>query len=283
MQYKIISDSSSDIFSLRDVAYSSVPLKVITDEKEYIDSASLNVDEMVADLKEYKGRSRSSCPNPEDWKKEFGDSDGIFCVAITSNLSGSYNSANIAVSEHLEANPDKKAFVIDTLSAGPEVALIVDKLRELIKSGIDFEEIKEKIIEYKTRTHLFFSLESLMNFANNGRVSMTVARFTGLLGIRAVGKASLEGTLEVTDKSRGEKNAIQTLFKNMLNAGYDGGKVRIHHCQNSDGAKALSKMLKEKFPKASIIIEKTGGLCSFYAEQGGLLIGFEGERKPASL
>lgn len=281
MRYKIISDSSSDLFALNDTAFSSVPLKIITDEKEYIDSCDLNVDDMVADLKKYSGVSRSSCPNTEDWKDAFEDYDGVFCVTITSGLSGSCNSANMAVNDYLSRNPEKKGFVIDTLSAGPEIALIVEKLRDLIATGIDFDEIKAKINEYKNKTHLIFSLESLRNLANNGRVSMAVAKFAGLLGIRAIGKASLEGTLEMTDKVRGAKNSLSTVFKNMLTTGYIGGRVRIHHCQNDDAAKSLAQMIKDKFPKASVIIEKTGALCSFYAESGGLLVGFEGEEKVA--
>lgn len=281
MRYKIISDSSSDLFNLDSAAFSSVPLKIITDEKEYVDTAALNVDEMVADLKKYSGVSRSSCPNTEDWKNAFEDYDGVFCVTITSGLSGSCNSANMAVNEYVSKDSQKKGFVIDTLSAGPEIALIVEKLHELIVSGIDFDEIKSKIMEYKNKTHLIFSLESLRNLANNGRVSMAVAKFAGLLGIRAIGKASLQGTLEMTDKVRGAKNSLATVFKNMLSTGYIGGKVRIHHCQNSDAAKGLAQMIKDKFPRASVIIEKTGALCSFYAESGGLLVGFEGDEKPA--
>lgn len=280
MRYKIISDSSSDLFELNNIAYASVPLKIITDEKEYVDTAALDVEEMVSDLKKYSGVSRSSCPNTQDWKDSFEDYDGVFCVTITSGLSGSCNSANMALNDHLSKNPEKKGFVIDTLTAGPEIALIIEKLRDLITSGIDFEEIKAKINEYKAKTHLIFSLESLRNLANNGRCSMALAKFAGLLGIRAIGKASLQGTLELTDKVRGAKNSLSTVFKNMLSNGYIGGRVRIHHCQNDDAAKTLADMIKEKFPKASVIIEKTGALCSFYAEAGGLLIGYEGAQKP---
>ena len=83
MRYKIISDSSSDLFALDSVAFSSVPLKVITDEKEYIDTAALDVDGMVSDLRKYSGVSRSSCPNTQDWKSAFEDYEGVFCVTIT--------------------------------------------------------------------------------------------------------------------------------------------------------------------------------------------------------
>ena len=279
MEYKIISDSASDIFELDGVNYQSVPLKIITGENEYVDDMSLDVDKMIDDLRKYKGKSKSSCPNMDEWKTAFEDSENVFCVTITSGLSGSCNAATLALNDYLSENENKRGMVIDTLSAGPEIALIIEKLKELINSKLKFDEICEKINEYKSKTHLVFALESLRNLANNGRVNVAVAKIAGVLGIRVVGKANNEGTLEVVSKVRGREKTLGEIFKNMLSNGYEGGKVRIHHCQNFDGAKDLAKMIKDKFKNAMVTIDKTGALCSFYAEANGLLIGFEGAVK----
>ena len=275
MTYKIISDSSSDLLELPGIPYDTVPLKIITDEKEYVDDNTLNVDEMISDLRQYKGTSRTSCPNAAEWKESFEDYDGVFCVTITSGLSGSYNAANSAVIEHLDEHPEKKATVLDPLSVGPESTLIIEKLQELISQNLSFEEIETTIRQYMTRLHLLFSLDSLKNLANNGRVNKAVASITGILGIRVVGKASDIGTLEVTDKARGSKNALNTIYNNLIKLGYKGGKIRIHHCQNPESAKTLADRIKAAFPNALITIGQTTALCSFYAESGGLLVGFE--------
>ncbi len=272
---KIISDSSSDLLTLAQVSYVSVPLKIITSENEYIDNNALDVDGMIDDLFSYKGTSQSSCPNVEDWKSAFDGADYIFCVTITSGLSGSCNAAQIALSEYLEAHPEKQGYVIDTLSAGPEVALIIEKLQELIMQNLSFDEIVDAIRTYQATTHLYFVLSSLKNLANNGRISSAVAKISGLLGIRIIGRASAEGTLEVTSKAKGEKKALCEVLKQMQAAGYAGGKVRIHHCRNFEAAKSLQEAIEKENPHASVVIEKTRGLCSFYAENGGLLIGFE--------
>lgn len=279
MRYKIVSDSSSDLTEVQGTAFSSVPLKIITSEKEYVDEPSLDVAEMVTDLQKYKGTSKSSCPNSEEWKTSFEDYDGVFCVTITSGLSGSANSASLAVKQYTEGNPEKQAHVVDTLSTGPESALIIEKLQELISAKLDFENIKKEIEKYKNNTHLIFALESLKNLANNGRVSMAVAKIAGVLGIRVVGRASLQGTLEISSKVRGYAKTLTEIFKNMINTGYIGEKVRIHHCQNEKAAKELAEMIKSKFPKAVIKIQETRALCSFYAEAGGLLVGYEGGAK----
>lgn len=280
MRYKIISDSSSDILTLNALcSYSSVPLKIITDSKEYVDDACLDVDEMISDLKKYKGTSKSSCPNIGDWKSAFEDYDSVFCVTITSGLSGSYNSAALAVSEYLSEHPDRKGAVLDSLSTGPENALIIEKLTELISQGLPFEETEKQVREYMRTTHLVFSLDSLRNLANNGRVNKAIAKVVGVLGIRIIGKASNEGTLETTNKVRGTDKALSEVYKNIRKLGYNGGKIRIHHCQNEASAEALISMIKADFPDAQAVIGKTGALCSFYAESGGLLVGFEGDEK----
>ena len=275
MTYKIISDSSADLSFLPDVAFTSVPLRIVAGEREFTDNAELNGEEMLAFVERHKGKSGSACPGVGDWREAFGEAENIFCVTITSNLSGSYNSASVAVSEHLEEHPDRNAYVFDTLSTGPESALLIEKLRLWILEGISFNEIKERATEYLRHTHLLFSLESLRNLANNGRVSPVVAKFAGLFGIRIVGKASDQGTLEVTDKARGEKGALDAIIKNMKKCGYTGGRVRIHHCRNQRAANALKEKLTSFFPAADILISVTGGLCSFYAERGGMILGFE--------
>ena len=74
MNFKIIADSSSDMLALDSVPFTVTPLKIITDNNEYVDNQELNVDAMVNDLFTYKGKSSSSCPNANEWLTAFGDS-----------------------------------------------------------------------------------------------------------------------------------------------------------------------------------------------------------------
>ena len=275
MNFKIVADSSADLLDLANVPFSSVPLTIVTAEKQYTDNRELDVSAMLADLAAYKGKSGSSCPNPEDWLAAFEDAENVFCVPITKNLSGSHNAALLAAKQYTESHPDRRVYVVDTLSTGAEDRLIVEKLRSLIQAGMPFDDIVAEIKRYQRRTHLIFALESMRNLANNGRVSPIVAKLAGVLGIRIIGKASDEGTLEITNKSRGEKRALADIFDNMLNNGYTGDKVYIHHCENPESATALRDLILAKFPAASVLLGVTRGLCSFYAERGGILVGFE--------
>ncbi len=272
---KIVADSSSDLLSLENVSFAAAPLKIITTQKEYTDDKELDVRGMVDDLLKYKDKSSTSCPNPEDWLLAFGDAEQIFCITITSGLSGSYNSACVAKKIYEEQHPERRVFVVDSLSTGPEMKLIVEKIEELVLSGTTYDDICNKITAYCKKTRLLFMLESMKNLANNGRVSHIAAKAAGLLGIRVVGKASDKGQLELLDKIRGEKKALEAIVGYMKSMGMKTGKVRISHCFNEDAAKNLKELILKEFSKVQIEIYNCRGLCSFYAEKGGMIIGFE--------
>ena len=274
MAIKIVSDSSSNVFTLAGANYSTVPMKVIA-AKEYIDTPALDLQGMVADLKAHKGKSGSSCPNVQDWLDAFGSGDDIFALTISKNLSGSFNSASQAAQLYMEANPGCKAFVIDSLAAGPQQIMVAEKLAELIAQGLDFETIKEKALDYHNHTHILFCLESLTNLARNGRISPAVAKIAGVLGMRVVGDVK-GGLITPVHKPRGHKKAMQTVVEMMAERGfYDGALIRVAACFAESQANDLKALVLAKWPNTRFVIESTRGLCSFYAEEGGLMIGIE--------
>lgn len=276
-EIKIVADSSADIFELENIPFKSAPLKIITAEKEFTDNKELDISEMTEYLNSYEGKSSTSCPNTNDYIEAFGDAKYIFCITITAELSGSYNAACLAKQTYEELYADRKVFVMNSLTTGPEMYLIINKFKELILAGNDFETACTESVKYSKETGLFFMLESLKNIANNGRVSHLVAKMTGILGIRMVGKASDRGELELLNKCRGEKKALHQIFEHLTESGYNGGKIRIMHCFNEQAAITLKNTVENVFPYAEIEIAPCGGLCSFYAEKGGLIIGYEKE------
>ena len=183
-------------------------------------------------------------------------------MTITGTLSGSYNSAEIAKKIYLEEHPDTKIHVIDSLSAGGEVDLIVRKLNHLVAEGLDFDQVVDGITAYQAKTKLLFVLAKVDNLVKNGRLSKLVGTVVGLLNIRMVGEAS-------------KKKAIKAAFDELLKAGYAGGHITIAHRNNEKFIEQFSELVREKFAQASIEVLPTSGLCSFYAEEGGLLMGYE--------
>lgn len=275
MKIQLVSDSSANRGTRvkRDVAY--VPLKIVSAEKEYVDDGSLDVTAMLAELKTSSGKTGTACPSVQEWMDAFDDADMVLGTAITSGLSGSYNSGVIAAETYRESHPNAKVCLIDSLSAGPELQLILEKFDELLDKTEDFDTITREIRTYHQHTNLIFALASVNSLVKNGRLNPILGKAIGLLGLRIIGKASEEGTLQPLHKSRGEKKAIQQLVQSLSDEGYKGGKVRISHTDNLPAARDFAAQVKQKWPTADIDIVPHTGLCGYYAEEGGLMIGFE--------
>ena len=276
MSYKIVADSSADLLSLGNAPFAVASLTIRTAEKEFVDNAQLDVAAMQEFLLAYKGQSSTACPNVSDYRTAFGDAETVVCVTITDRLSGSYNAACLAAKEYTEAHPDRHVLVVDSISTGPESALLLEKLHALLEAGKSIGEIRDSIAAYQKNVHLLFALESMHNLARNGRISPIKAKMAGILGIRAIGRASNVGTLEMVCKARGEQKTVSSMVEIFAKNGYKGGRMKIHHAENPRVASLLADAVRKAFPTAEPEIASLRGLCSFYAERGGILVGYEG-------
>ena len=272
---KLIADSSSDRPAIAGAEVQYVPLVVSTDHVHFVDDETLDVRQMLDTLSGHRGRSYTACPSVDGWLTAFDGGDEIYAVTITSALSGSYNAAMAARELYLQEHPGAKVAVFDSLSTGPELRLILEKLRDLTAQGLPFEQVEAQTREYMHHTRLLFSLQSLHNMAQNGRVSKVAAAAVGVLGIRIVGTASAEGTLQQLNKCRGDRKALPELLEHMQKAGFHGGKVRITHVNNPTLAGTFLEQLKAAWPEADASIAPSSGLCSYYAEEGAIMVGFE--------
>lgn len=275
MKRKIVADSSCDIWELNGVDFAVAPMTISTDNKHYVDNQELDVHLMSEELAKYKGVSHTACPSVGSWLDCYEGFDEIFVITLTGAMSGTYNSAMTAKGIYEEENENVKVHVFDSLSTGPEMRLLIEKLKEMIEEDLTFEEIVEKGQDYLKHSRLFFALKSLHNFAMNGRVSKTVASAIGVLNISIFATASEEGTIQQISKCRGEKKVVKSMIEHLEDAGYHGGKVRISHADNLKLAHNVRDKILELYPNADIIVYPMGGLCTYYAEIGGLLVGCE--------
>ena len=218
MTWKIVADSGCDYRQLAtpaiDTEFVSVPLTIQVADQVFIDDANLDIDHMMETMYATYEASKSACPSPDDYLRAFEGAKHIFVVTITGALSGSHNSAQLAKNIYLEEHPDTQIHVIDTLSAGGEVDLIVEKINSLIDQGLSYEEIVEAITAYQEKTKLLFVLAKVDNLVKNGRLSKLIGTVVGLLNIRMVGEASETGTLERSKKLVDPKNPFKQPMKN---------------------------------------------------------------------
>lgn len=283
MSWKIIADSGCNLTEIPQLApntsFERVPLTLQIGEKTFVDDFSLDKTEMMTTMSTTTAAATSACPSPDAYLRAYQGADHLFVLTITGTLSGSQNSAQVAKQLLMETNPNPKIHIIDTLSAGGEMDLLVLELNRLMAQNLDFETVVAKIKAYQERTKLLFILAKVDNLVKNGRLNKLLGKVIGLLNIRMVGEASSEGTLALLQKARGQKKAVTAAIDEIMKAGYQGGRVMIAHCDNLKICQQLTDAIQATFPTADVDYISTSGLCSFYAEEGGILMGYEVNKK----
>lgn len=277
MTWKIVADSGSNIleFTLPTAQYESVPLMINIGTNVYMDNKDLNPADILHAMELEKTASSSACPSPDAYAKAFEGADNIICFTISSNLSGSYNSATLGKELFLEHNPNVNIHIFDTLSAGAEMDLLVYKAFELVEKNPSFDEMVQQMTDYHRNTHIAFILESVDNLVKNGRLNKIVGSMIGLLGIRLIGVRSQDGKLELATKAKGTKRALKALLAEMEKHGYNGGKVVITHAFAPANAEEFKQLLLQSYPNADTTTLQMNGLCCYYAQRHGMLIGYE--------
>ena len=283
MNWNIVTDSSCDLkeFAAGDerVAFSSVPFVIRAGDMEFIDDEQLDTAAMVEALGQSKEAGRTSCPSPETWLERFRRAGSVIAVTISGNLSGSYNSACLARDMLLEQEPDRKIAVIDSKSAGPELAMIVRKLYGMIDEKLNFEEVVERLNRFADQTQTIFALTSFDNLVKNGRVSRIAGFVAGKLGMCGIGVAN-DGRIDVKSKVRGTQKALQAIIEDMKANAFTRGPVLISHCLNEELALRLKSLIRATWSDSQVDVMPTRGLCSFYAEKGGLIVAYPGGERP---
>ena len=272
---RLIVDSSANTLSDPARILEVVPLTLTFGEENLLDDENLNISNFLTTMEVNQEAGKTAAPSIQRWLDALDGAEQAIIVTITSGMSGTYSSALQARDIYLESHPLAKIIVVDSRSAGPELELIIEGIEEMLQDPkLRFADLESKIAEYRTKTSLLFLLQSLRNLSLNGRVSPAVAKLAGLLKINLIGTASVDGDLKPLTKARGMKKALKELVKQMEENKYQGGRVIIDECENLADAEKLKELILEKYPNAKITIRPMRGLCSFYAERGGLMVAF---------
>lgn len=277
-KWKIVADSSTDIRHFNDlpehIQYSYVPFILNIDGQTYLDDESHSTQEIIDIYSQAKQAPSSACPSPESFAKEFTGAENIVCITISSNVSGSYNSAVLGKAMVLETYPQLPIYIHDSKSSSTEVNLLVRKAVELAKANVTLEEMEKGLKAYHDTISVNFLLENVDNLVKNGRVNRFVGTVIGILGIRLIGKRTSDGRIELAHKAKGIKRAYQTMIKEMESQGFKGGHIEVSHANNLEGAHGLIKAIQDRYPDITYEIIMESNLNSFYAERNGLIISY---------
>ena len=278
MNWNIITDSSCDLLPSTSpdgrIRLTSVPFTIRIGEQDFVDDEHLDTLEMLSAMEQERSAGHTSCPTPDAWLAQFEQADCAIAITISSQLSGSMNSALAARDMALEKDPDKKIVILDSLSTGPEVLLCVKEIERLIRHGLSFDDIAAHARGFLQKTKILFALSSFDNLIKNGRIHRLTGMLAKALGIWGIGSGSDEGKIAFESKARGAKKVVQTLVSTMKEHGFIGGNVAISHCDNLALAQTLKNSILDIWENTSIEILPTRGLGSYYAERGGLIVSY---------
>ena len=288
MSWAIIADSSCNLRSFEptapDTAFYTAPLAIHVGDLEFVDDDGFDPRAMDQVLVGSPETSSSSCPSIGEWTELFGRADNVIAIAMSSNLSASYESAfmarNIVMDEYAREHngviAEKNIFVLDSKAAGGKLEVIVELLDAYLAAAHPtFDQAVRYVTRLERSSNVLFSLSSYDNLLRGGRMAKLAGTLAGRLNVRALGKASPQGTIKIVATTRGERGTIKKITETMEGLGYDGGLVYIDHVENEMGANHVADAIRAKWPGARIRILPCGALCSYYAERSGLIIGFE--------
>lgn len=277
MSYKIVGDSCTDLPKelLEDEHFCLVPLVLQVGNTTVVDNSSFSQKKFLKLMNESSECPKSSCPSPEVYMDAFDGADEIFVITLSSHLSGSYNSAELAKMLYLEKHPNKKIEVIDSKSASVGQTLIAMKIRELKEAGNGFEETAEQACKFRDGMKTKFVLETLDNLRKNGRLSNITAALCSVLNIKPV-MCGVDGIIEKLDQARGTTRALLKMIKYIEEDVTDAKNriLAISHCNNYERALYVKDEILKRIPFKSTIIADTAGVSSMYANEGGIIVAY---------
>ena len=277
MRYKIVIDSCGELLNewKDDERFESVPLTLMVGADQIIDDETFDQLSFLKKVADYPECPKSACPSPERYMKAYDcEAEHIYAVTLSSELSGSYNSALLGKNLLLEDHPEKKIHVFNSCSASIGQTLIAAKIQECEEAGMSFEEVVSTVDRYIEGQHTFFVLENLDTLRKYGRLSKVKALVASALKIKPVMGSTDEGSICQLDQARGMNRAMIKMVEQVIAKTPDSADkvLAISHCNCPARAQVLKEAFEERMKLAKIIVLDTAGVSSMYANDGGVIV-----------
>lgn len=272
---KLITDGSCDLSSevLEKFKINTVPLGVSFGDEHYTIGVDINNEEFYKKMKENKELPKTFCPSPDKFVKEYeGEEDKIIVMALSSKLSGTYNSAILAKDLYLSEYGKKDIRVIDTQTGCIGAGLLLIKASKMIKEGKNINEIVEKIENLRDKISFYGALETLENAIKGGRVNPIAGKIIGALNFKAIVQIT-DGLVKAIDKARGESNSIKKVANyittNVENT--EGKMLCLVHANCPEKADKLLSIIEKTHKFDEIYISEVGPAMGTYTAEGAVL------------
>lgn len=284
--YTIITDSGCDIeISLLDtwsVECADLTVRNIEDSRMYL-NREVKPEKFYTEMREGTV-FQTSAVNPEGFKRVFTDElekgNDVICITLSSGISTTYQSAEIAAMDLADQYPDRKIIIVDSLCASEGEGLLVHLAVEKKKAGATIEELEAYVKETVPVLSHWFTVDDLKYLKRGGRISPTAAFAATVLDIKPVMHVDDEGKLVGVSKVRGRRQAIRALADKYseMSADPDNGIYFISHGDCAGDAAILESMIEEKHGHKAAHIGYVGPVIGAHSGPGTLALFFVGKR-----
>ena len=263
--YVILTDSCCDLSAgmAEELELHVLPLSFVMEEKEYFN----HLDYRDISAKDFYARVR------------VGQGKDVLCIAFSSGLSTTYQSAAIAAEEVMNAHPGSKVLVCDSRAASLGQGLLVYLAVQEKRKGKSIEEVQAFVEERKDHIDHWFTVDDLNHLKRGGRVSAAAALFGTMLQMKPVLHVDGEGHLIPVSKVRGRKASVNALLEKMDELVDDPSVVFISHGDCEDEAVALGEAIKAKYKVDKLVINYVGPVIGNHSGPGTLALFFQGKHK----
>lgn len=279
MDYKIIVDSCGELtHKMKESGiYTSAPLSMQVDGDVVMDDETFDQADFLRRVAASPECPKSSCPSPEKYMELYsGEERRVYVVTLSSELSGSYNSAQLAAKLWKEEHGEdgKQIHVFNSRSASVGETLIACKVRECEEQGMTFEETVSETEAYIEGQHTYFVLENLDTLRKNGRLTGIRSFVASALNIKPVMGSTPQGTICQLGQARGVKRALVKMTEQIVR---DGKRTKekvlaIAHCNCPERAREVERMILDKIHVRDSFIVDTAGISTMYANDGGIIV-----------
>lgn len=210
---KIMVDSAADCRKNKELYHAVIPITVTIDGKDYLDGVDLDCDTFYSLLTQSEGFPKTAQPSPQQFAEVFqkakDDGDEVIYFALSSALSGTFQSATIAKTM-LEYD---KIYLIDTKTATHGINMLAGYAAKLAEQGLSAPEIVQICEDLKGRVKIFAGVDTLEYLHRGGRLSKASATVGELARIKPVITVTPEGAVSAIGKSLGKAGAMQQIIK----------------------------------------------------------------------
>lgn len=279
MDYKIIIDSCGELTHRMKQSgiYETASLSMEVDGDIITDDELFDQADFLRRVAASPECPKSSCPSPENYMELYeGEEKRIYVVTLSSELSGSYNSARLGRKLWIEEHGDdeKQIYVFNSRSASVGETLIGLKIQECEEKGLSFEKVVSIVEEYIEGQHTYFVLENLDTLRKNGRLTGIKSFVASALNIKPVMGSTPEGTICQLGQARGMKRALAKMANQIVGEGKATKEkiLAIAHCNCPERAREVERMLLDRLHVKTSFIVDTAGISTMYANDGGIIV-----------